>query len=102
MVRHGIDPHLNWTRITRMEKNIHKTRNSPLSECRQKFPIMLSESLTIHESEEASYNECVINVKKDTKSSLLYVGVSLLTKIIGLCIVSFNLPNYHKKTILWQ
>ena len=54
-----------------------KTINPLLIACRQQFPIMISEA----------YNECVINVQKGIKRSLLCIRLSLVTKANGLYIV---------------
>ncbi|XP_054717389.1 uncharacterized protein LOC129226785 [Uloborus diversus] len=92
-MKHMIERRINpkWTPIERVTKSIH--RKGPLSVTRNQLPVIVSEAMTIHKSQGATFSEVCVGMKETMPRALQYVALSRVTKASGLYIVGkYNPP----------
>lgn len=79
----------NWTLIEHSMKLIRRSRNSNMAVLRQQFPITITEALTIHKSQGATYDAVVVHLpsRRALSRFLLYVACSRATTATGLVLV---------------
>lgn len=78
---------LNWTPIQRTKKTFKTTKSGQAQICREQYPLIVAEGITIHKSQGQSMERVVVGLAKSMDRSLLYVALSRATSLNGLFMI---------------
>ncbi|XP_050309271.1 uncharacterized protein LOC126745458 isoform X1 [Anthonomus grandis grandis] len=82
-----------WTPILKTARAIKIQKGSNVHVERLQFPLLISEGITIHKSQGATYEQVVVHIRKQMSRSSVYVACSRVTKLSGLYIIGqFKAP----------
>lgn len=85
---------LNLTPIQRQKKVFKPTKSGQAYICREQYPLVVAEGITIHKSQGQSMSLVVVGLAKSMDRSLLYVALSRATALAGLFMIGkFKAPH---------
>ncbi|XP_050313051.1 uncharacterized protein LOC126748095 [Anthonomus grandis grandis] len=82
-----------WTPIERAARAVKVQKGSNVHVERLQFPLLISEGITIHKSQGATYEQVAVHIGKGMTRTSTYVACSRATKLSGLYIIGkFKAP----------